>query len=256
MGGARSWPRPLCGSPLPKEQLSKFRSPRSTLKATASPPWRLWASNCWIQSSRSASCLQRKGASPAGVGEEGCVRSAPRPGLRPAPTCEPTRTLHHAARGAPGRGQTVGGVRRCRRGLGPAAARMREGRPPAHVLTLPSAGLTTGRMQVRAVQEAHDAAPVQDAQLRLQHRGPPSNVAGSTPRPALSPRSLGLYLCGKQSFGGQRVLAPCVGEGSEGGAQQRITRGQQQPAAEQLEVRSGLQAEGAHVVQHRAQIGR
>lgn len=120
----------------------------------------------------------------------------------------------------------------------------------------PSAGLTTRRMQVRAVQEAHDAAPVQDAHLRLQHRGPPSNVACSTPRPALSPRPVGLYLCGKQSFGGQRVFAPCVGEASEGGAQQRITRGQQQPAAEQLEVRSGLQAEGAHVVQHRAQIGR
>lgn len=48
-----------CDSFLPCEQLSKFRSPRRTLNATASPLWRLSASNSSTHSSSSVSCWQR-----------------------------------------------------------------------------------------------------------------------------------------------------------------------------------------------------
>lgn len=48
-----------CPGFLPCEQLSKFRSPRRTLNATASPLWRLSASNSSTHSRSSVSCLQR-----------------------------------------------------------------------------------------------------------------------------------------------------------------------------------------------------
>lgn len=59
---------------LPSEQLSKLRSPRSTLKATASSLWRLSASNCPAQSRSTVSCLQRRSPSSAERGGGASVR--------------------------------------------------------------------------------------------------------------------------------------------------------------------------------------
>lgn len=103
--------RPAAASSHVSAQLSKFRSPRRTLKATASSLWRLSTSDSSAQSSNSVSCVRRRSPSSAGRGglerRDGEGRKAqsevpfclldtqlrPRlPPPRPVPICEPTST--------------------------------------------------------------------------------------------------------------------------------------------------------------------
>ena len=112
MGGAARPPAPpATASSQLSELVSKFRSPRRTLKATASSLWPLSTSDRSAQSSNSVSCLRRRSPSSAGrgglEGRDGEGRKAQsevpfclldtqlRPHLppaRPVPICEPTGT--------------------------------------------------------------------------------------------------------------------------------------------------------------------